>query len=363
MQKKIKIGMNARPFASSSMRGIARHTFELIKNLHSENPSIEFYLYTYGKVDNFYKAELPYVKWRETKVSPKLLWDLWVLPKQIKEDGLDLFHSTNNLGLPFSGIKKVVTIHDDLTHRHRMNAGMKHMWGKFNYLIEYFLLKSADRFITISQAAKNEIIKTMHLPAEKFRVIYNGVNKHTLNPVINKEDFYLYVGGLEERKNIPFLIKELEVLQTKLNKKIQLKCISKLNSANSALKEQIKNTSFSITFLEDVSDNELFELYQKSKAVIIPSLLEGFGIPLVEAMEMGAPLFVSDIQVFKEVTELKAWFFDPHITGSLTDLLKKAEENNISFSKFNTDAMSVALKYDWQVMAKETMKTYIEILK
>ncbi|MBC7429225.1 MAG: glycosyltransferase family 4 protein, partial [Bacteriovorax sp.] len=279
MQKKIKIGMNARPFASNSMRGITRHTLELVKNLHYQNPEMEFFLYTYGKVDNFYKEELPYVIWRETQISPKLLWDLWVLPKQIREDKLDLFHSTNNLGLPFSSIKKVVTIHDDLTHRHRMSSGANHLWGKINYLVEYYLLKQANVFITISQAAKRDILKSMHLPREKFKVIYNGVSKHQINRSVKKEDFYLYVGGLEERKNIPFLINELEAAQLKLKKQIYLKCISKLNSAEASLQEKIKNSDLSIQICEDLSDDDLFASYQQAKALIIPSLVEGFGIP------------------------------------------------------------------------------------
>ena len=362
MSEKLKIGMNARPFVSSSLRGIARHTLELIRNLHSEYPEIEFFLYTYGKVDSFYKDQLPYVNWRETKISPKLLWDLWYLPSQISKDGIDLFHSTNNLGLPFSNIKKIATIHDDLTHRHRVKGGLEQLWGKLNYFLEYYLLKQADLFITISHAAKKDIIKTLKLPENNIRVIYNGVSKHIVNISIEKADYYLYVGGLEERKNISFLISELESVQFKLKRQIQLKCISKLNSASPALQEKIRQSKLSIQICEDVSDGDLFTFYQQTKAVIIPSLVEGFGIPLIEAMQMRAPLIVSDIEVFKEVTDQKAYFFDPRKSGDLSKLISKIENDELALNKFIEDGLIVARRYDWSKMAKDTLKIYKEVL-
>jgi glycosyltransferase involved in cell wall biosynthesis len=368
MEKLFKVGINARPFAQKSMRGLSRHTYELITELHQLDSTLEFYLYTYGAVDSYYKEKLPFVHWRETKVSPKILWDLIVLPASLKKDGIQLFHSTNNLGIPFgTKIKKILTIHDDITHLHRVQLTSKNIWGFLNYQLELLLLKCSDFFITISEASKKNIVKNMNIPERKIAVIYNGSNVSLLSIENNskpvRDDFYLYVGGLEKRKNIILMIHALEMAQEKLKTELKLILVSKFSSAENDVAEAIKNSKIKIEIREDISDGELSDLYRRARCSINPSLDEGFGLPIAEAMQNETPLLISDISVFREVSGEHAFFFNPKKKEELSSLIEDLEKNKISFDQHTNSAKNYSEKYQWSTMAKETLDLYKKVLK
>lgn len=363
MKEKLKVGINGRPFCNSSIRGLARHTLELIEHLHLAHPEVEIYIYTYGKIHQIFRERLSYVKFRESNPFIKIFWDLWLLPKALREDEILLFHSTNNLGLPFyKKIKKIVTIHDDLTHRHRMTLSLKNIWGICNYFIEMYLLKKSNAFITVSETAKEDIVKTMKIPAEKIQVIYNGITIPALDNSFIREDFYLYVGGLDERKNIAYLIVELESAQKKLNRPIHLVLVSQINSASVEVKAKIKSSSLSISIREQISDEELNVLYQKSRLLINPSLYEGFGLPVIEAMLRKTPVVISNLKVFEEITQNNAFFFSPTIVGSLSQLITKLENKEIDLHYYIENGFKLAKRYTASNMAEETFKIYQQIL-
>lgn len=362
MGRKLKVGINGRPLCHSSIRGLARHTLELIEHLHKEYPFIEIFLYTYGNIHPIFKQRLPFVHIREFHPLVKIFWDLWLLPRALKKDEVLLFHSTNNTGLPFDNrCKKILTVHDDLTHRHRMIFSMKNFWGFLNYLIEFFLLKRANVFITVSETAKEDIVKTMKIPADKIQVIYNGISKPKTSEAFIRENFYLYVGGLDVRKNIPHLILELESAQEKLNRTLHLVLVSQLSSATDELREIIRSSKLSITIKEQINDEELNSLYFKCKMLINPSLYEGFGLPLIEAMLRKTPLIVSNIKVFKEVTNENAYFFSPETRGELSHLIMNIENNKIELNRYCEEGYKIVQRYSSTNMATQTYNIYQQL--
>ncbi|MFZ4713418.1 MAG: glycosyltransferase family 4 protein [Bacteriovoracaceae bacterium] len=355
MSNELKVGINGRPLCHSSMRGLARHTYELINALHVENPNLEIHLFTYGKIDKRYKEDLTYVHFHESHPRIKILWDLFFLPRALKQHGIKLFHSTNNLGVPWDrSIRKLVTIHDDLTHRDRMKGPW---WSRFNYCIEFFLLKESDQFITVSQSAKNDLVRTMNLPIEKISVIYNGVKRQAICPREQK-NFYLYVGGLEERKNIPFMLDALEAVSSSLTNPIELHLVASLESATDETQKRLKDSPLLIKIHQNISDSDLTELYGQAKALINPSNYEGFGLPLIEAMQMKVPLIISKLDVFQEITEKKAFFFSPNQAQELKKIIEDFEGHQLSHDQFAHDNFERSNLFTWQMMAKLTMNIY-----
>lgn len=363
MKELLKIGINGRPLCQNEMRGLARHTVELIKNLHELHPTLQVYIYTYGQIAPLHRGQLPFAHFRESSPPLKILWDLWILPRELKKDGVEVFHSTNNLGVPWMKLPKIVTLHDDLTHRHRMTLSLKNLWGMINYFIELYLLKKSDAIITVSRTAGQDIQRTMHIPLDKIKVIYNGVKDQKWDPSFIREDFFLYVGGLEERKNISYLIDALEAVQAVTEEKISVKLVSPKRSASSQLLLKIRNSKLQITLLENVNEATINELYQSAKALIFPSLYEGFGLPIVEAMKFGTPLLLSNIEVFKEITQGKAFYFDPHKSQSLTDLILKLESHPQEYQAFQTVHIQRSHDFSWKKMAQDTFKIYLDLVK
>ncbi|MFA6236640.1 MAG: glycosyltransferase family 1 protein [Bacteriovorax sp.] len=360
----IKIGFNGRPFISNKIRGISRYTLNLVKEIHKQRPDIEIHFFCSEIMNREIKEELQFAFFHEYSIRPKILWELWHLPKLLREFNISLYHSTNNVGAPLtSNIPVVVTIHDDITHIHRKKFSLKSLWGFLNYKIEFFLLKNADFYLTVSQYSKNQITKIMSLPKEKIKVIYNGVNLPSLHLEEKKQDYYLYVGGLESRKNVGLLLAALESASKTLNKEIKLICISDINSGSPELKDRLRDSHLKIEILKDISDFDLSRFYLNSKMVIIPSIEEGFGLPVAEAMSLKIPLAVSRIEIFEEVTQKSCFMFDKDDVDELAQLITNLESNPARSRTHVEEAFKIAQKYTWETTAKETILTYMKLLK
>jgi glycosyltransferase involved in cell wall biosynthesis len=235
---------------------------------------------------------------------------------------------------------------------------LNNIWGKFNYLIELFILRKADLFITISESAKNDIVKTMNIPREKMHVVYNGANCISKTSLAEREGFYLYVGGLEERKNIVFMVRALEKAQELVLKKIKLVCVSRISSATSEVLEELKKSTLDISIKENISDDQLGELYKTARALINPSLYEGFGLPIVEAMQAETPTIISNVAVFQEISGGYAHFFDPLSAHELTDLITRIEKEKLQLDQFVSFAKKHVEQFSWSTMAKKTLGLY-----
>ena len=226
----MRIGFNGRPFCQDQIRGLGRHTLELIKHIHKQHPDVEFFIYSYQKISPYYAQELPYAKIRDKSLSPKIFWDLFRLGRDVKNDQLDLFHSTNNLGVPFFPLSRIpifTTIHDHFTHNARVKLGMglRGIWGYLNYQIELFLLKRSKHFFSVSEDAKKKIHQHMGLSLDSITVAYNGANLKPLKKTHDDEMFFLYVGGLEERKNIITMLRAFLEFSAESSSEAKLKIV------------------------------------------------------------------------------------------------------------------------------------------
>ena len=357
MKKKIKIGFNAKLFTSDELRGISRHTLHLVEELRMINYHMEIHFFSPAPIHQSIKMKFPHIVFHEIKTRPIFLWNLWVLPNLLRLNQIDIYHSTNNIGVPLFGAKKfILTIHDDITHRHRSKFSFNYLWDYINYQFEYILLKKADAYITVSNDAKNKIAYSMKLLLNKIHPIYNGSNLVAINS-IKREDYILYVGGLDERKNIEYLIKEIN----SFNPKQKLILVSKIELANQSLKKLI-HQSPNIEIISNVDDSKLIELYQKARLVIIPSLEEGFGLPVIEAMQLSCPLAISRIPIFEEISGGNVHFFNPKEESSLKKLLIDILNNESMLNKFVSIAQKYSQKFSWKQMAQETYELYWELL-
>lgn len=365
----LKIGFNGRPFCQDQIRGLGRHTLELIKQLKHLHPEIEIYIYSYGEISTFFKQELSFAKFRDKKIKPKILWDLFFLSRQVKKDQLDLFHSTNNLGVPFFILNKIpifTTIHDHFTHDARINFGSnpKSWWAAVNYRIELFLLKRSSHFFTVSEDAKNNISKKLGITPQDITVAYNGTNLLP-SPLLNEqviEKYFLYVGGLEERKNILIMLKAF-VLFSQLNtEKFKLKIVGNPQLASAEVCELLNTNRDIFILLNAISDHDLSVLYQQAEALIFPSREEGFGLPLVEAMSLECPVIASDIAVFREIAQDAALYFPTTNIEQLKDKLMLVAGNLELRDKLIKLGKEQSRKFTWEKMAKNIFLTYTHFI-
>lgn len=366
--KKLRIGFNGRPFCQDQIRGLGRHTLELIKHLKSSHPEIEIYIYSYGRVSDLFKKELSFATFRDNKIRPKFLWDLFFLGRDIKKDKINIFHSTNNLGVPFFLFNKTpifTTIHDTFTHDARIKLGKnpRYWWAGISYRLELFLVKRSNYFFTVSKDAQNSICKKIGIPTGKISVAYNGTDLSLINaPIVLSDHYFLYVGGLEERKNILTLLKAFIIFSGSTPKPYKLKLVGNPQHAPQDVRDLLNKYSNIFILTGNISDQALVQLYQQAEALIFPSIEEGFGLPLVEAMSLNCPVIASDIPVFREIAQNAALYFSPKNIVELKEKLELLAGNLELKNKLTELGKEKSKKFTWIQMSEDIYSIYLKYL-
>jgi len=239
----------------------------------------------------------------------------------------------------FSSKPTVVIIHDiiPLKYPRYFPAGLK---GWFNWQLNLNKIKKLRGIITDSVVVKKELVDKFKLNNKQIKVVYPAAKaiyeKPPLVPVPSfsskiPKSFFLYNGDVTWNKNLPRLAKAIK--KTKFT--LVLTGAALINRKNlshpwhksfvSFLKEVDDNPNF--IFLGYVKDSELIWLYQKAKAVVLPSIEEGFGLPWLEASLLGTPVIISKTAVTEEITKGVSYFVNPLEVSSLAEALEKAFSN------------------------------------
>ncbi len=205
---------------------------------------------------------------------------------------------------------------------------------------------------------KAELIKRYRLDPRKVTVTYEGVSEIfsqfsiLKSQVSIKKPFVVYTGNLYPHKNVPILISAI----TKLKLNLAIVC------ARSVFVDRLPQSKY-IHFLGRLTDEQLVSLYQQADAFVFPSLIEGFGLPGLEAMAVGLPVIAARASCLPEIYEEAALYF---AQGSSDDLAQKIKLV-IGDNKLRQDLISKGKKqiskYSWSKMAKETWQIYQQAIK
>lgn len=258
----------------------------------------------------------------------KKLWEQRVLPTWCREDMIDVFWSpAHHLPLFLLGdIKKVVTIHDVVWKKTPLTMPL------LNLLSEKILmplsLKKADKIITVSMSTANDVRAYWPIYENKIVVNYPAFNlpkPETSNykeHLIIKRNYILFVGTIEPRKNLENLLKAYLQLPEDLRKVYDLVIVGgKGWGKRTELKRLHEQSPERIKFLGYVSECELASLYKNASVFVLPSIYEGFGLPLVEAMYYGVPVITSNCSSMPEVAKDASLKVDPNNIESISNAM------------------------------------------
>lgn len=269
----------------------------------------------------------------------------------------DLFYHS----LPiFKSVKTVVTIHDviPLEFSEHYPPGLK---GRLNLQLQKLALNGAEQIITDSYASVKSIHKYLGVPHSKLKLIYlaaDPVFKKVSEPK-NKynlpKKFVLYVGDINYNKNIPNLIKACKLAG------FPLVIVGKHAAAVPDLDLihpelcHLQNIDWSgVIRLGFVSDNDLVDIYNLATVYCQPSLAEGFGLPLLEALACGTPVACSNTSSLPEIGGQAVSYFDPQNISQMSKVIKTAKNNR---------GEEQAKKFNWDKTAFQTLQVYREVLK
>ena len=255
-------------------------------------------------------------------------WEQWLLPKFLRQKKATLFHATWNYGLPWYGYrgKTVLTVHDLIpleTPPKRATPRDLMGYAYYRYATSQDISR-ADRIVTVSETSQLAIIR--HYPAarNKTTVVTNAIHpvfftNYAAGPPPSTT-YLLYVGGLDQRKNIELIIQALALLP----ERIALRITGEANGFETVLARlaQKYNVNRRVHFTGYVPRSNLAKLMQEALAVVYPSLAEGFGLPIIEALATGVPVIASNIPVFRELGGHQIRLINPRKTEELRDAVK-----------------------------------------
>ena len=344
--------------------GIINYTKQLIKHLHVIYPHIDFTLLTtnlndihFSGLEKCQRIKLP---------QQKPIFMELTLRKILKKFNFSMVHSVGNYGFIFCPIPQIITIHDtyEKVSTERFNFLKRTLLA---FLINYSGKKAAG-IIAVSRNTLNDINRFYPALKKKGTVIYSGVSiksykNETTTDIINRtsKENYIFVGTLEPGKNLSFLLKAISILKSQ-NHFIFLRVIGaygwKQNSIYSLIKEL--RISDNVVFLGQISDDELVNEYRQAKALIFPSLYEGFGFPVIEAMKCGCPVIAAKNSAIPEAGGDCALYFDEKNVNDLIDQIRFLEKNPEKIADLILKAFTHSNNFSWRKTAEETYNFYLK---
>lgn len=272
--------------------------------------------------------------------------------------------------------KTVVTVHDltPLVFPQNFPAGVR---GSFKWQLQKIALKNADLIITDSMSSKKDIQKFTGIDDKKINVIYLAageafkiIEKNKARISLKKynlpDKFALYVGDATWNKNLIRLLKAARMAQIPLvmtGKALIDKDFDEKNPWNKDLSEfqKLSLGDKNIILLGFVSEKDLINLYNVATVFIMPSLYEGFSLPVLEAMSCGCPVVTSKEGSIPEVVGDAAYYVDAYSVESISSGLKKVVLDENLQNKLSKKGVEQARKFSWQKTANQTMEIYKEV--
>ena len=374
----MKIGFEAKRLFTN-YTGLGNYSRFIVSALSSLSAGNEYFLYTPKQVTNGEVDEI--VDNENIKViKPKgifrllsSLWRSWGLSQSSSAQRLNVFHGLSQelpYGLP-SRVRKVVTVHDLIFLRY------PGFYNAMDVSIYKTKVKSAcvraDRIIAISKQTAEDIVHFLKIDPGKIEVVYQGCHPNFKRLVNDGEKvavrkkynlpskFILNVGTIERRKNILSLIEAMAILPADVRIPVVVVGQRSAYLRELVAKAEEKKVLGQIQFLHTASFSDFPAIYQQARVFVYPSLFEGFGIPLVEAIESGIPVITSTGSCFIEAAGPDAMYVDPHDPAALArDLERVLRDDNLR-KQMVTNSRVYVQQFDPLLIATKLNNLYSQL--
>ena len=368
----MKVGLDAR-LLSRPLTGIGRYTLEMCRAL-SKLENISLYLYSPSPIPTAVTCELETVIIRAGKWNNGVLRQFWTesyLPLWAKKDGVDVFWGPAHrlpLLLP-RNISRVVTIHD-LVWKYAGDT-MRPLSRSLEQVQMPVAIRTADRVVAVSQSTAISLTKEFHTVSNKLSVIPLGANLvaeagsiNSLGKIGINRPYILFVGTLEPRKNLPRLLVAYSQLSGSLKDQATLVIAGGKGWGGIDINNTVADLDLEkhVRILGYVDESTLATLYANALFLAMPSLYEGFGLPLVEAMVHGTPVLTSNNSSMPEVGGNAGLLIDPIDIESIKNGLEELIANHDLRGNLADNTRENVARFNWDTAAKQLVSVFEEAI-
>jgi len=310
---------------------------------------------------------------RKLRGVGRLAWSHAYLPLALRKTKFDIFHSPAFTIPPGCPCPTVVTIHDlsFLMYPHHFEPA----WRRYVTSLMPYVLRSASGIICVSESTRHDLQQHYQVPDKKIHVVYNGLDHSRFQPdaKLDKEwaaslgirtPYMLHVGALSERKNIPVLLRAVAMLRDQKDFDSGQLVLAGAEAPGLTGAHRIDDTIRQLRLenivvrVGHVPSEKLAGLYAGATLLVMPSMYEGFGFPVLEAMATGTPVVASNVSSLPEIARDAAALVPPGDEQALAEGIHSLLNSNSRREQLRLRGLEQSKKFSWQRTAQETAAVY-----
>jgi len=373
----MKIAVNTRLLMPGKLDGIGWFTYETMRRIVKDHPEHTFYFIfdrSYSDEVIFGDNVVPVVLPPPTRHP--LLWYVWFelrIPRLLRKIGADVFLSTDGFISLRSDVPSCNVIHDiNFEHRPRDLPWISRKYYRYFYP-RY--AHAATRLATVSEYSRRDIINTYEVDEDKIDLVYNGASKNFF-PVTSERaeevrdrytggaPYFIFVGSIHPRKNIRNLLRAFELFREEYRSPFKLVIVGKKFFLTKAMEDQLDQMKYKqdVIFAGRVDSEDMNDIMASAWALTFVPFFEGFGIPLVEAMNCDIPILASKVTSLPEIAGDAAIYAEPESPGSIRDgMIRIVREEGLR-EQLIEKGKARRKRYSWDHTARELWKTIEKVL-
>jgi len=369
----LRIGIDARVM-SVRLGGIGRYMLEMVRSMAAREKAKdhEFILYPGKDIDS---VDLP-DNWRcsQRRLTSRGILRSLSYPSLARKDRLDAFYSADYLGpvLPMP-CRTVITIHDLIPIVYPRVTRFQHR------LVGSFLLprtiKNATAVVSVSDATKQDILRHIRIPEGRIKVIYEGKNEafyprdrddRGVRAIrsrygIGDDPYFLSLGISDPKKNGKNIVRAFSEIVTRSENRCTLVLAGNTGHGASSLKRMVDELRIQdrVLFPGFVPDEHLPLLMNGARGLCFPSLYEGFGLPVLEAMACGCPVITANVSSLPEIAGNAALLVDPNDVDKISQAMERLLHDDALYDELKAKGIARAEGFSWEQAAEELLDLLI----